>query len=306
MRLLFAGTPEVAVPTLEALSAAGHELVGVLTRAPAPTGRGRKLVASPVQQWAEKVGVPVFTPRHPRDEEFVATVTQLAPDACPVVAYGALLPQSLLDIPKFGWINLHFSLLPKWRGAAPLQRSIIAGDQHVGVSIFEIVQELDAGPIYRQGSVPLPELATADEMLDELAHFGAGMFVETLAGVAAGERPTPQDPAQATFAPKLTVDEARIDWAAAATQIHNHVRGFSPHPGAWTTLADARLKVLRTAPTDLIAELAPGQLHVTKRQVFVGTGDGTLELVSVQAVGKRPMPAADWARGGISNGSVLR
>lgn len=305
MRVLFAGTPEIAVPTAQAILDAGHDVVGVLTRPPAQQGRGRRLVESPVQRWAESVGVPVHAPARPNDPEFKAHVLQLRPDVAPVVAYGGLLPADLLGVPKHGWINLHFSLLPHWRGAAPLQRSIITGDPEVGVTTFEIVETLDAGPVYRRQAVPLPALATADDMFGELATLGAEVMVETLADAEAGATPTPQLGEQATYAKKLTVDEARIDWSRSGTEVHNHIRGFSTHPGAWTQVGQARLKVLRSAPSGADAPL-PGELHVTKRAVFVGTGDGNLELVSVQPVGKKPMPAADWARGGIADKTMLR
>lgn len=307
MRVLFAGTPEIAVPSAQAVLDAGHDVVGVLTRPPARQGRGRRLVSSAVARWAESVGVPVFTPTEPGDPEFKARLIELQPDVAPVVAYGGLLPAQLLEIPTHGWINLHFSLLPKWRGAAPLQRSIINGDREVGVTTFEIVVALDAGPIYRSQAVPLPELATSDDMFAELSHLGAQVILDTLADASAGIAPTPQAVAEATYASKLTVDEARIDWSQSSRVVHNQIRGNSSHPGAWTLLDQARIKVLRSSPAaGDFPQLAPGELHITKRAVYVGTADGCLELVSVQPVGKRPMPAPDWARGGITDRAVLR
>ena len=303
MRVLFAGTPEAAVPSLDGLLASGHEVVGVLTRPAAPAGRGRKLVASPVAVRAEKAGLPVLTPAHPRDPEFAAALADLSPDACAVVAYGALLPGSVLAAPRHGWVNLHFSVLPRWRGAAPVQRGIIAGDDEVGATTFRIVRELDAGPVFRTLRLPLDPLATAGDVLADLSVRGAELLVETLTGIEAGEQPTPQDDAGLTLAPKLTVDAARIDWTTPTRVVHDHVRGNSPDPGAWTLHAGHRLKVLRSAPA--AAALPPGELAVCKRQVLVGTGDGALELVEVQPFGKRAMRGADWGRGGVASGEVL-
>lgn len=305
MRVLFAGTPDVAVPSLDAIIAAGHDVLGVLTRPSAPAGRGRRLVDSPVAVRAAELGLPVFTPERPGDDAFASTLDELAPDVCVVVAYGALLPSSVLDVPTHGWVNLHFSVLPRWRGAAPVQRALIAGDAEVGMTTFRIVRELDAGPIYATYSAPLDPDATAGEVLRTLADLGGGLLVETLRLIEAGATPTPQSDEGTTLAPKLAAEGAQLDWRRDATSLHNHVRGHSPEPGAWTTHRGQRLKVLRTAhATD--ASLAPGELRVTKRNVYVGTAAGALELVTVQPVGRRPMAGADWARGGIADGLVLR
>ncbi len=297
MRLVFAGTPEAAIASLDALHASAHEVAAVVTRPDAPAGRGRRLAASPVATHAEALGLEVLKPAHPRDPDFQERLRELNPDLCPVVAYGALLPRSALDIPIHGWLNLHFSLLPRWRGAAPVQRAIMAGDSEIGTSCFRIVRELDAGDVYLMEPRPMPE-ATAGEVLRELAVSGAAQLVKAVDLVASGVEPTPQAAEGITIAPKVTPAEARIDWNLPAVTLRNLVLGCSPDPGAWCEFEGARLKVFRAA----VAEpqpLVPGELAVTKRQVFVGTGEATLELLEVQASGKRRMPAIDWARAGV-------
>ena len=302
MRLVFAGTPKVAVPSLDALMDSGHEVVAVITRPDAPAGRGRKLTPSPVAQRAEELGLEVLKPGHPREPQFQDRLREIAPDACPVVAYGALLPQSALDIPTHGWVNLHFSLLPRWRGAAPVQRAIMAGDSEIGTACFQIVKELDAGDVYRMESQPMPD-ATAGELLAQLAESGAQQLVRAMDMVAAGEAPTPQPAEGITIAPKITVEEARIDWTRPVRELRNLIMGCSPDPGAWCELDGQRLKVYRAASAEG-PELAPGELATTKRQAFVGTGGGTLELLEVQPAGKRRMAAIDWARNAPA-GTVL-
>ncbi|ROR53510.1 methionyl-tRNA formyltransferase [Luteococcus japonicus] len=300
MRIVFAGTPEPAVPSLEALVAAGHEVVGVVTRPDAPAGRGKKLTASPVARRAEELGLEVVKPTHPRDEGFVTWLTAKAPEACPVVAYGALVPDHVLAIPTHGWINLHFSVLPAWRGAAPVQRSIMAGQEMTGATTFELVAELDAGPVYRTLEESIGELDTSAELLDRLAHRGAELLVQTLQDVEAGVAPTAQGEEGITLAPKLTVDQTRVSWQQPAASIAALVRGANPNPGAWTTLEGQRFKLWLARPAQLTADveaLEPGTLHATRKEVFVGTGDGVLELLRVQAFGKKEMAAADWARG---------
>jgi methionyl-tRNA formyltransferase len=296
MRVVFAGTPEAALPSLRAVAESAHELVAVVTRPDAPTGRGRRLTASPVAQLAAELGVPVLKPDHPRDPDFQARLRELAPDACPVVAYGVLLPQSALDIPRHGWINLHFSLLPAWRGAAPVQRAIWAGDDVTGATTFRLVQELDAGPTYGVMTETIRPADTAGDLLARLAEGGAGLLVATLDGIADGsleERPQPVD--GVSVAPKVTVDDARVDWTQPAAAIDRQVRACTPAPGAWTTFAGERVKLGPLTPAD--GQLPPGELVAGKKAVVVGTGTAALRLGDVQAVGKRPMPAADWARG---------
>ncbi|ADB33350.1 methionyl-tRNA formyltransferase [Kribbella flavida DSM 17836] len=296
MRLVFAGTPEVSVTALEAIVASGHDLVAVVTRPDAPAGRGRKLVASPVAEYAEKLGVEVLKPVKPSDPDFLARLREIAPDCCPVVAYGGLLPQAALDIPPHGWINLHFSVLPAWRGAAPVQHSIIAGDDVTGASTFRIVKALDAGPVYGVLTEPIGPNDTAGDLLGRLASSGAKLLVDTLDGIEAGILEAREQPAEGvSIAPKLTVEDAEIDLSAPAQRVDRLVRGCNPSPGAWTTFRGERLKVLATALTD--EELPPGAIRSTKAAVTVGTGSKAIQLVTVQPQGKKPMAAADWARG---------
>jgi len=296
MRVVFAGTPDVAVPALEALAASRHEVVAVLTRPDAPAGRGRKLVASPVAQRAEELGIPVLKPEHPRDPEFQAELKALEPDCCPVVAYGALLPQSALDIPEHGWVNLHFSVLPAWRGAAPVQHAIWAGDEVTGATTFRIVRELDAGPTYGVMTERIRATDTAGDLLGRLAEGGAALLVATLDGIESGEleaRPQPSE--GVTIAPKILVEDAHIDWTRPASAIDRQVRACTPGPGAWSTFEGERIKI---GPVTLAeGELLPGLLEVTKNAVRVGTATQPVQLALVKAFGKKEMNAADWARG---------
>ncbi len=298
MRVVFAGTPEVAVPALNALAESGHELVGVVTRPDAPSGRGRKLVASPVAQRAEELGIPVLKPAHPKDPEFQAELTLLAPDCCPVVAYGALLPQSALDIPKHGWINLHFSLLPAWRGAAPVQHAIWAGDEITGATTFRIVKELDAGPVFGVVTETVRPTDTAGELLDRLAETGAGLLVATLDGIEDGSLEAREQPGEGvSLAPKILVEDAEIDWTEPAIAVDRRIRACTPGPGAWSMYAGERIKIGPVAVEPEREQLAPGVLEVTKNAVYVGTATAPVRLGEVKAFGKKQMNAADWARG---------
>jgi methionyl-tRNA formyltransferase len=309
MRVVFAGTPEVAVPALDAVHASRHELVGVVTRPDAPAGRGRRLVASPVAQRAEELGVPVLKPTHPRDPEFQDRLRALAPDCCPVVAYGALLPESVLDIPVHGWVNLHFSALPAWRGAAPVQHALWAGDEVTGATTFRIVKELDAGPTYGVMTELVRPRDTAGDLLGRLAEGGAGLLVMTLDGIEDGELRARAQPAEGvSYAPKIEAEDARVDWKQPAVAIDRQVRACTPAPGAWTTYAGERLKLGPVEPCVQPPErpLTPGELVVTKREVLVGTGTAPVRLGAVKPFGKREMPAADWARGTrLGSGTVL-
>ncbi len=297
MRLVFAGTPEVAVPALDAIASSRHDLVGVITRPDAPSGRGRKLVASPVAQRAEELGVPVLKPAHPREPEFQAALLALAPDACPVVAYGALLPQSALDLVPHGWINLHFSVLPAWRGAAPVQHSLWAGDEVTGATTFRIVKELDAGPTFGVMTERIRPGDTSGDLLQRLAEGGAGLLVQTLDGIEDGSLEAREQQAEGvSFAPKILVDDARIDWTHHAVAIDRQVRACAPAPGAWSLHEGERIKVGPVTLTDR-PSLAPGTLEVTKSEIFIGTGTSPVRLGEVKAFGKKQMPAADWARG---------
>ncbi|MBZ5733858.1 methionyl-tRNA formyltransferase [Nocardioides sp. TRM66260-LWL] len=301
MRVVFAGTPEVALPPLDAIAASGHELVGVVTRPDAPAGRGRRLVASPVAQRAEELGVPVLKPEHPRDPEFQAALRALEPDCCPVVAYGALLPQSALDIPPHGWVNLHFSCLPAWRGAAPVQHSIWAGDEVTGATTFRIVKEMDAGPVFGVMTERIRPTDTAGDLLARLAEGGAGLLVATLDGIADGSlEARPQQEEGVSMAPKILVEDARVDWTEPAVAIDRRVRACTPGPGAWTLLDGERFKVGPVAlpgPDAEVPTLAPGELAVTKSALLVGTGTVPVRLGEVKPFGKKQMAAADWARG---------
>ncbi|HCB06899.1 MAG TPA: methionyl-tRNA formyltransferase [Nocardioides bacterium] len=296
MRVVFAGTPEVALPSLRAIADSGHDLVGVVTRPDAPAGRGRRLTPSPVAQLAAELGVPVLTPEHPREPEFQAALRELAPDCCPVVAYGALLPQSALDIPVHGWVNLHFSCLPAWRGAAPVQHAIWAGDEVTGATTFRIVRELDAGPAYGVMTERVRATDTAGDLLGRLAEGGAGLLVATLDGIEDGSlEARPQQAEGTSYAPKLSVEDAHVDWTEPAQALDRQIRACTPAPGAWTTYAGTRLKV---GPVQLTAErLEPGELRVGKAEVLVGTATTAVRLGEVKAFGARQMPAADWARG---------
>ncbi|HET6652684.1 MAG TPA: methionyl-tRNA formyltransferase [Nocardioides sp.] len=298
MRVVFAGTPEVAVPSLEAVAASGHELVGVVTRPDAPAGRGRKVVASPVAARAEELGVPVLKPDHPRDEDFQEQLKALAPDCCPVVAYGALLPQSVLDVPAHGWVNLHFSLLPAWRGAAPVQHAIWAGDEVTGATTFRIVKELDAGPTFGVMTETIRPSDTAGDLLGRLATGGAQLLVATLDGIESGDLVAREQPADGvSLAPKILVEDAEIDWTEPAAAVDRRVRACTPGPGAWTTFDGERFKVGPVLIEANLPALEPGVLEVTKNAVVVGTGSLPVRLREVKPFGKRQMQAADWARG---------
>ncbi len=297
MRIVFAGTPAVAIPSLDALAESRHDLIAVLTRPDAPVGRGRRLQASPVAVRAAELGLEILRPSRPRDPDFLTRLGELAPDCCPVVAYGALIPRTALEIPRHGWVNLHFSLLPAWRGAAPVQHAVLAGDEVTGASTFQIVEELDAGPTYAMISEPIGPTDTSGDLLRRLAERGARLLVDTLDGIADGSLgPSPQPTDGITLAPKITVADAEISWSRPAAELDRLIRGCSPEPGAWTSFRGERFKINSARPEDA-AGLSPGALAADKRSVRVGTGAGELVLGEVQPPGKRPMDAAAWARG---------
>ncbi|CAL9392542.1 methionyl-tRNA formyltransferase [Streptomyces sp. enrichment culture] len=308
MKLVFAGTPEVAVPALDALIASGrHEVAAVVTRPDAPAGRGRRLVASPVAERAEEAGIEVLKPAKPRDPGFLERLREIGPDCCPVVAYGALLPRVALDVPARGWVNLHFSLLPAWRGAAPVQHALMAGDEITGASTFLIEEGLDSGPVYGTVTETVRPTDTSGDLLTRLAFAGAGLLAATMDGIEDGSlKAVPQPDEGVTLAPKITVEDARVDWTAPALRVDRVVRGCTPAPGAWTTFRGERLKLVQALPVADRTDLAPGQLAAGKNNVYVGTGSHAVELLWVQAQGKKPMRAADWARGArISEGELL-
>lgn len=309
MRLVFAGTPAVAIPSLDALATSSHELVAVLTRPDAPAGRGRTVVPSPVKQRALELGLEVLTPARPGEPDFQDRLRELAPDACPVVAYGALIPSSALSIPTRGWINLHFSLLPAWRGAAPVQHAIMAGDEVTGATTFLIEEGLDTGPTFGLMTEAIRPEDTAGDLLVRLAESGAGLLVATLDALEAGDlNAAPQPREGVSTAPKISVQDARIRWGTPALAIDRHIRGCTPVPGAWTTFRGERLKIYPVMPGPAGAvgggegelssrTIAPGELAVSRRAVDVGTGSAEVRLGLVQPRGKKPMAAPDWARG---------
>jgi methionyl-tRNA formyltransferase len=298
MRLVFAGTPAVAVPALDAIAASSHELLAVVTRPDAPAGRGRRLVRSPAGAWADERGVEVLTPERPREPEFQQRLRELAPDCVPVVAYGALVPPSALEIPKHGWVNLHFSLLPAWRGAAPVQHAVLHGDEVTGASVFELEAGLDTGPVYGTLTEEIRPTDTSGDLLERLSIAGAGLLVAVLDAIDAGTaRAHPQPADGITLAPKITIEDARVRWDDPAFAVDRRIRACTPAPGAWTTLRDDRLKLGPVKPVANAAPLAPGDLRVERHQVLVGTATTPVALGEVRAAGKKPMPATDWARG---------
>ena len=296
--MVFAGTPAPAVPTLQALlDSSRHEVVAVVTRPAARAGRGQHTTESPVAALAADAGVPVLTPRRPAEPQFQQQLAELAPDCCPVVAYGALVPSAVLAIPRHGWVNLHFSLLPAWRGAAPVQHALLHGDDVTGATTFQLDEGLDTGPVYGVVTEAIRPDDTAGALLDRLSVSGAGLMVATLDGIAdASLVAVPQSPDGVSLAPKISVDDARVDWTAPGRHVERLVRACTPAPGAWTTFRGERLKL---GPVRLRGgnELAPGELRVARTGVAVGTAGTDVELGEVQPPSKRPMPAADWARG---------
>jgi methionyl-tRNA formyltransferase len=300
MRLVFAGTPAVALPSLDALIDSAHEVIAVLTRPDARAGRGRGLVRSAVRERAEAAGIEVLTPTRPSEPAFLERLRELAPDACPVVAYGALVPPAALEIPRHGWVNLHFSLLPAWRGAAPVQHAVMAGDVVTGASTFRLEAGLDTGPVYGVMTEEVRPTDTAGALLDRLAQGGAGLLVATMDGIADGSlTPAAQSGEGVSLAPKLEVADARVRWDRPALAVDRQVRGCTPAPGAWSVLRGERVKVLPVRLDEAYAgpPLAPGELGVTKHQVLAGTATGPVRLSDVRPHGKKQMAAADWARG---------
>lgn len=297
MRLVFAGTPEPAVASLRRLiSAAGHDVVAVVTRPDARSGRGRKVSRSPVGALADEHDIPVLTPQKPSEPEFLEQLRELEPDCCPVVAYGALLPASALAVPRHGWINLHFSVLPAWRGAAPVQAAIAAGDEFTGASTFLIEQGLDTGPVYGVVTERIRPDDTSGALLDRLAHSGAELLEATLDGIEAGTvQGVPQNGDGASYAPKVTVDSVRIRWNTPAVAIDRNIRAATPAPGAWTVIGGTRVKV---GPVQMTEETLPSaSVEVRKTGVYIGTATTAVRLDQIQPQGKRMMSALDWARG---------
>lgn len=298
MRLAFLGTPDFSVAVLAALVEAGHEIVCAYSQPPAPRGRGQALKPSPVHAFAQAHGIAVRTPASMRDPGEIAAFAALRADAAVVVAFGQILPAAVLDAPRLGSFNLHASLLPRWRGAAPIQRAVMAGDEMTGASTFLIEEGLDSGPVYGVVTEAVRPKDTSGDLLGRLAVSGAGLLTATMDGIEDGSlvaRPQPED--GVTLAPKITVEHAEVDWSAPALRVDRLVRGCTPAPGAWTLIGGERLKLGPVTPVPDRTDLAPGELAVAKNAVHVGTGSHAVLLGEVQAQGKKRMPAADWARG---------
>lgn len=299
MRIVFAGTPEPALPSLRRLiDSPHHDVVAVLTRPDAASGRRAKPSPSPVAQLALDHGVAVLRPPRPNSEEFISELTALAPDCCAVVAYGALLSERLLAVPTHGWVNLHFSLLPAWRGAAPVQAAIAAGDTVTGATTFQIEPALDSGPVYGVVTETIRATDTAGDLLERLAVSGAALLDTTLNGIADGSLTPATQPADGvTVAPKITVDGARVRWDLPAHVVERRIRAVTPNPGAWTMIGDLRVKLGPVNVDDTANTLAPGMIRIERDGVRVGTASAPVVLGRIQPPGKKPMNAADWARG---------
>lgn len=297
MRLIYMGTPQFAVPSLRALAKAGHELVGVVARTDKPAGRGKLLVSPPVKLAAQELGLPVFQPKRVRDAECIAHLQALKPEAIVVAAYGQLLPKEILTLPKFGCINIHASLLPRYRGAAPINWAIIQGEQETGITIMQMDEGMDTGAILLQERIAIEAQDTAGSLTEKLSLLGARMITHALPLIASGKLSAmPQDNAQATMAPLLKKENGLIDWSLSALEIQNRVRGFSPWPGAYTFLDGKLIKILSAEAVEGQGEL--GALFENAKGVLeAGTKKGLLRILSLQPEGKKPMAAAEFLRG---------
>ena len=311
MRVVFAGTPTPAATALQALLDSHHDVVAVLTRPDAPRGRGRRLYPSPVSELAEAHDVPVIKTSTLKDESVIDSLAEYKPDCIPVVAYGALVPPNVLTLPRWGWVNLHFSLLPRWRGAAPVQRAIEAGDRETGVTVFRIEEGLDTGDIFASVPADIADDDTAGSLMERLTDQGAQVLVDTLDSIENGSAtPTPQSDDGATYAKKISTEDTRIDWNKPASTVDQSIRAVTPDPGAWTLLEDDRIRVEAVQPIfdprDPIEKslaLSPGEIAWKKNRVWVGTADYPVQLGSVQAPGKKMMEAGAWVRGAhLANG----
>jgi methionyl-tRNA formyltransferase len=304
MRVLFAGTPAVAVPSLNALVEAGFDVVAVLTRPDAPLGRKRVLTPSPVAARAAELGIDLIHATRV-DDAVTAQIAAAKPDVAAIVAYGGLIPRAALDVPRHGWINLHFSLLPAWRGAAPVQRAIIAGDDVTGAVTFLLEEGLDTGPVLGTLTESVGPNDTSGALLERLSHSGAVLLAQTLAAVEAGKAAPQPQAGDVSLAPKLTIDDGRLDWKQPALAIGRRARGVTPEPGAWTTLEGQRVKLEPVLLRPDRTELEPGAVRLESENVLVGTGSHAVELTRIQPAGKKMMAAADWARGMASRESVV-
>lgn len=291
MRLAVAASPEVAIPSLVALHASEHEIIRIISQPDRPAGRGKSLTPTPVAQWATSHGYELIRPEKSSD-----LLPHLADIDCVItIGYGVLLPESMLSIPKHGFINLHFSLLPRWRGAAPVQRAIEAGDLLSGVTVFKLDAGMDTGPIYTMHRFALDEDITSDELLIELGELGVSALLEALVKIESGERPVAQRGEGATKAAKLTREEGKIDWNQSAERISAKIRAFTSSPGAWTIFRGEQLKI--SAPRISTQTLNPGQISLIEKKVYIGTSTTALEIRSITAPGKAAMPAQSWANG---------
>ena len=304
MELVFAGSPAAAVPSLAAIAASRHELLAVVTREDSPQGRRGELTPTPVAAAAAELGYPVIKANRLAGAATEA-VAELRPDLGVIVAYGGLVREPLLSLPRLGWINLHFSLLPRWRGAAPVQRAIMAGDDLTGASVFQLVPELDAGDVFGHLTQPIGAHETAGHLLDSLALSGAELLLRVVDALADGTARAVRQHGDVTLAPKLELEDGRIDWTEPATTVLNTIRGVTPEPGAFTTLDGLRLKVLDSQIARDEPRLAPGHLALSGRRLLAGTGSEPLELLSVQPAGKKAMRAADWWRGRAAGSSLV-
>lgn len=302
LRVVFAGSPNAAVPSLRALAGSRHEIAAVVTREDSPQGRKRIMTPTPVAATAEELGLPIIRASRLNDTA-TAAITELQPDLGVIVAYGGLVREPLLSAPTHGWINLHFSLLPRWRGAAPVQRAIIAGDEVTGAAVFQLVPELDAGDVFDSLTRRVGAHETAGKVLDELSLSGAELLRAVVDAIADGTAVAKPQVGEPSFAPKLTLADAQLVWSSSARELHDRVRGVTPEPGAFTFVDGMRVKVLSAAIAHDAAPLSAGELRYAGGAVLVGTSTRPLELLEVQPAGKRPMPASDWWRGlGVDRG----
>lgn len=299
LRVLFAGTPAVAVPSLDRLVQDGFEIAAVLTREDAPVGRKRILTPSPVAARAGELGIPVIRANR-IDQTAMEAIRAAAPDVAAIVAYGGLVPETALGIPEHGWINLHFSLLPAWRGAAPVQHAVINGDDVTGASTFLLEKGLDTGPVYGTLTEALRPEDTSGDVLERLSRSGAVLLSQTLAAVGAGKAAAVAQTGDVSLAPKLSLEDGRVDWQQPALAIRRRINGVTPEPGAWTMLAGQRFKLGPVRPRPETRDLPPGAVRLSggsSASALVGTGSHAIELDKVQPAGKKMMDAADWARG---------
>ena len=295
MKLVFAGTPAVALPTLDLL-ARHHDIASAVTREDSPQGRKRVLTPSPVAVRSEELGIRTIRANR-LDDEVTSQLAELQPDLGVIVAYGGLVRSPLLETPRLGWINLHFSLLPRWRGAAPVQWSIMGGDADAGATVFQLVPALDAGPIFDSIVRPIGAHETSGHLLEALSHDGAELTLKVVDALAAGTARSVEQQGEATLAPKISLEHARVDWSDDLDTVFRRIRATTPEPGAFTVVDGLRVKILEAAPTYESAPLRPGELSGDGSRVLIGTATSPLELLQVQPAGKKPMRAADWWRG---------